>query len=256
MEGDFSTSLFAFEINESNDRVFLDDLEAEPGYLLTGLKFVLYKENPNDKGALKLAIHTTKFDSRSGMLWKDSSVWLQNNLATNQRFELKIQNTLPTKSKGKSSSITNGNGFYVRFQVSSLKQDIGQSTVPFIDSQSVDPYPLSIITGAGLYHKGAHNSGGFIGVKLLTDDITPYIDLKVINSGINTQNAEFMLRVESARGNDSRSEKDLNIRPLLPFNKCYNTFKSFEDYVSSSQSGQIRRNDLNNKKFTLKRIFG
>lgn len=64
---------------------------------------------------------------------------------------------------------------YVMFQPSSLEKDGGQSTVPFIDVQNVVsavPVPLS---GVGVIHRGSAVSGGFLGLIILSYNVTPHL---------------------------------------------------------------------------------
>ena len=53
-----------------------------------------------------------------------------------------------------------------------------QTTVPFIDSQSVSPQPGTWISGAGLYHKGEIGYGGYVGLMLKTFDVSRHLVLK------------------------------------------------------------------------------
>ncbi|KAJ8674563.1 hypothetical protein QAD02_005825, partial [Eretmocerus hayati] len=64
---------------------------------------------------------------------------------------------------------------FVKLTVSKGK-DGGQSTIPFIDPRDVIPNPLTALAGAGLYWRGGENSGGFIGIELLTYNFLPFLD--------------------------------------------------------------------------------
>ena len=70
-----------------------------------------------------------------------------------------------------------GDWSYVLFQTSDMVQDAGQNTVPLIDTQAVEPYPHVLLSGAGLYLKGTDISGGFLGIKLITYDISSFHDM-------------------------------------------------------------------------------
>ena len=52
------------------DAIYLEDVEVEPGYALTGLSFVRQKQNLGH--GLKLAVRATKFDEFSGKLLSES----------------------------------------------------------------------------------------------------------------------------------------------------------------------------------------
>lgn len=71
------------------------------------------------------------------------------------------------------------NNKFVSFQVSSFDTDVGQSTVPFLDSQRLTSqgFPLS---GIGLIHRGKKGSGGFISPKLITYDFAVHLDEKLL----------------------------------------------------------------------------
>lgn len=56
-----------------------------------------------------------------------------------------------------------------------LHKDLGQSLVPFIDTQEVVTNPPMLLAGAGFYHKGRLNSGGFLGIKLFHYDFTHHM---------------------------------------------------------------------------------
>lgn len=58
-----------------------------------------------------------------------------------------------------------GNQF-VKFKVSDLKKDAGQSTVPFFDARPVESKVLFPLRGIGLFHRGYEGFGGFISFKI------------------------------------------------------------------------------------------
>lgn len=63
---------------------------------------------------------------------------------------------------------------YLSFGVSNFESDIGQTTIPFIDTQDVTtnlPFPMS---GVGLYYRKSRddNVAGFIALKLKTYDFS------------------------------------------------------------------------------------
>lgn len=64
---------------------------------------------------------------------------------------------------------------YVEFTHTDIDRDAAQTTVPFLDAQEVIsllPVPLD---GAGIYHKGRRNFGGFIAPKLITYDFSQHL---------------------------------------------------------------------------------
>ena len=75
----------AYKMDAYNNEVHLDDFQANPGYLLTGLKFDYINNNLRGKGALKLAIQITKYDYSTGKLLKDSSSWQRTYVPSDKR---------------------------------------------------------------------------------------------------------------------------------------------------------------------------
>jgi hypothetical protein len=59
-----------------------------------------------------------------------------------------------------------------------LFTQVMQTTIPFIDTQSVSPMPGAWISGAGLYHKGSIGYGGYMGILLKTFDVSRHLVLK------------------------------------------------------------------------------
>lgn len=55
----------------------------------------------------------------------------------------------------------------MRFGMSGMRCDLGQNTIPFLDTQEVVTRPPLPHSGAGIYHKRTADTGGFLGLKLL-----------------------------------------------------------------------------------------
>lgn len=148
----------------------LDDLESNQTYLVTGVRFMMIGDH------LTFQIHVTEFNFETGKLIEPehTSVWESNNDVSN-KTEIILQNPdvptcLPTKSK-----LNTTNKQYVKFTNTDIDRDAAQTTVPFFDAQPVTstlPVPLA---GAGIYHKGGKNSGGFIGLKIFTYDFSKHL---------------------------------------------------------------------------------
>lgn len=66
---------------------------------------------------------------------------------------------------------------YLNFAPSDRRKDAAQSTIPFLDIQPIVPDPPVPIAGAGIFHKGRKNSGGFVALKLITYDFTPHLQV-------------------------------------------------------------------------------
>ena len=68
----------------------------------------------------------------------------------------------------KATNEVSQSGTYVSFRITDLEKDLGQSTIPFIDLQPIETArPMS---GAGIFHRGGKNSGGFLALKLIEYD--------------------------------------------------------------------------------------
>lgn len=81
-----------------------------------------------------------------------------------------------TRSRSKSVPTTTTNQF-VEFGPTDVDADLGQTTVPYLDSQDVVSIPPVALAGAGLYHKGQTGFGGFVAPKLFTYDYSAHIEI-------------------------------------------------------------------------------
>ena len=82
-DSDNSREIVSYKINEKNNIIHLDDLEVKPGNFLTGLKFLVWKDE--GKNVLKLAIQETEFDKKEGKLTGNVSPWKINYVPTSNR---------------------------------------------------------------------------------------------------------------------------------------------------------------------------
>lgn len=83
---------------------------------------------------------------------------------------------VPTRTRSKSIPTTQSNQ-YVEFGPTDMDADLGQTTVPYLDSQDVESIPPVALAGAGLFHKGQTGFGGFVAPKLFTYDFAPHIEI-------------------------------------------------------------------------------
>lgn len=67
------------------------------------------------------------------------------------------------------------NDQYVEFINSDIDRDVAQTTVPFLDAQRVVPLNPVPLSGAGVFHKGRPNFGGFIAPKIITYDFSKHL---------------------------------------------------------------------------------
>lgn len=153
----------------------MDRLDVPIGHVVTGLKL------RSLGGHLNLEIQATPISFSSGKLLGDRSTWLGNDntpATVDQRRPVNIVSPdIPTRFAGK-SKIDTGHNQYILFDATAAAKDVMQTTIPFIDSQSVSPTPGSWISGAGLYHKGEIGYGGYVGILLKTYDISRHLVLK------------------------------------------------------------------------------
>jgi len=153
----------------------LDDLVADEGHVLTGIRFKKIGSH------LNFEIYITPFNFTSGQLIEpiDRSIWKDNSntdvSAENPRKRLDLNNPdvpirTPTPSVPDSKSDQ-----YVEFTNTDMDRDAAQTTVPFLDAQPVASLLAVPLSGAGIYHKGQRNFGGFIAPKIITYDFSPHL---------------------------------------------------------------------------------
>ncbi|RZC38220.1 uncharacterized protein BDFB_003195 [Asbolus verrucosus] len=155
----------------------LDDLVADDGYLVTGVRFKMIGSH------LNFEIMTTPFDFETGQLIDPESKSLyKDNPNTDSslhkpRTRVRLINPdIPTRSPSPSLPDSKTDQ-YVEFTNTDLDRDAAQTTVPFFDAQPVEslqPVPLS---GAGIFHKGQKNFGGFVAPKLITYDFSKHLQI-------------------------------------------------------------------------------
>ncbi|XP_058794289.1 uncharacterized protein LOC131665995 isoform X2 [Phymastichus coffea] len=163
--------------------VDLDDLDAPQDHLLTGLRFRVIGAH------LNLEIRMTPFNFTSGTLFKEMSVWHSydttdaselydldgETYVAKKRTEVKLNKPdVSTRSQVQSIPDSHTNQ-YIQFGPTDLEKDAGQSTIPFIDTQRVEPKPPVPISGAGIFHKGRGGYGGFLSLKLITYNFEPQL---------------------------------------------------------------------------------
>ena len=64
---------------------------------------------------------------------------------------------------------------YLVFTTSDLKQDLGQHTLPFLEIAGVHHLPSVPLSSAGIILKSRGSFGHFLGFKVFTYDIEPYL---------------------------------------------------------------------------------
>ncbi|XP_041979505.1 uncharacterized protein LOC121733355 isoform X2 [Aricia agestis] len=151
----------------------LDELEAPVGRVLTGVRFRMIGAH------LHFEIRATMFNYTTGRLAPLHSEWISNDNTDvgdtpRKKLEL-IRPDIPIRGNVP-LQIDSAHDQFVEFTHSDLDADAAQSTVPFLDIQPVQPARgAGLLTGAGVYHRGALHSGGFLGLKVISYDMTRHI---------------------------------------------------------------------------------
>ncbi|XP_072395983.1 uncharacterized protein orion isoform X2 [Diabrotica undecimpunctata] len=155
--------------------VDLDDLEADDGYVFTGVRF---KEIGSH---LNFEIYCTKFDFDTGKLINptSTSIWKDNantdSATKNPRKKVwLVSPDIPTRTTSPSIPTSTPDS-YIELTHSDIDKDAAQTTVPFWDAQRVEslqPVPLS---GAGIFHKGRRFFGGFITLKTISYNFSKHL---------------------------------------------------------------------------------
>ncbi|XP_030758643.1 uncharacterized protein LOC115884266 [Sitophilus oryzae] len=152
----------------------LDDLEADDGYVMTGVRF---KEIGTH---LNFEIYTTKFDFDTGKLKPEHSTWKDNPNTEisrkNPRTKVSLtQPDIPTKTTASSVPTSKTNQF-IEFTHSDIEKDAAQTAVPFLDAQKLESVRAVPLSGAGIFHKGRPYFGGFITPRIITYDVSKYLN--------------------------------------------------------------------------------
>ncbi|XP_034945402.1 uncharacterized protein [Chelonus insularis] len=181
---------FAF-IRRDQRVLNLDEISGGPNFVLTGVRLRHESEKYSDDASagnispLQLEIHVTPFNYSDGKLMpteENPSVWItpltQPKLPPaykNQRKELKIGEKVYRWESSPSLPNVKPNQ-YIDFKQSSIHSDVGQSTIPFMDSRPTTPSSPIAFDGLGLMYRGHEKFGGFVLFKAMTMDLTHYMD--------------------------------------------------------------------------------
>lgn len=157
-----------YTLTFANRSINLDYVTAPKDHLVTGVRFRIVD------GRITLDIRATEFEFSTGRLKnQENSMWVSNPNCGKVKIELK-KRINPAKIDELSVANETPNAF-IEFGPTDFWSDISQVTVPFIDTQRLEPYSPVALSGVGLYHKTANGSGGFIATKLIVYDFTPYL---------------------------------------------------------------------------------
>lgn len=163
-------SVDQYTLTYANRSINLDYVTAPTGHLVTGVRFRIVD------GKISLDIRATEFEFSTGRLKnQENSMWVSNPNGGKVKIELQKRNN-PAKCDELSAANETPNAF-IEFGPTEYWSDVSQLTVPFIDTQRVEPYLPVALSGVGLYYKAANGSGGFIATKLIVYDFAPYIQV-------------------------------------------------------------------------------
>ncbi|XP_031638450.1 uncharacterized protein LOC116350692 [Contarinia nasturtii] len=154
-----------FTLTYENRSINLDDLVLPQGRVVTGVRFF------NLNGHLILQIRSTSFDYFTGRLLNVShNPWVMNENGGQTEIEIVTkENPLANIVASLYIPDTTPNAF-VQFGPSDIRSDVGQSTLPLIDTSKLESRNPVVLSGIGLIYKRNDDSGGFIGVKTITYD--------------------------------------------------------------------------------------
>lgn len=150
-----------------NRSIVLDTIIVPKGSVITGVRFKMHV------GQLHFEVQATKFDFRTGKLY-DSFEWIST--PNGQREVIFLENVDVPENNADFSQPKWQNGFLVEFQPTGIAEDLAQTTVPYVDIQSVEPDHPAPLAGIGIYYKGNDGYGGFIAPYLITYDYFDHIE--------------------------------------------------------------------------------
>lgn len=152
-----------------NRAINIEDLILPQGKLVTGVRFSQSSAN----GHLALEIRATDFDYFSGRLLNIShNPWLKNERGGKTEIQIPHKrNPLQYIVNDLYLPVTIPNA-YVKFGPSDLDFDIGQTTIPFIETYPVESRNPVALGGIGLTYKSNEDSAGFIALKTISYDFS------------------------------------------------------------------------------------
>ncbi|XP_050675769.1 uncharacterized protein LOC126972772 isoform X2 [Leptidea sinapis] len=168
----------------------LDELDSPRGQILTGVRFSVIGAH------LHFEIRSTPFNYTTGRLAPERNQWISNDNtdgsdAPRSRLEL-YKPDVPTRGP-QPLQVDSKHDQYVEFTNSDFEKDAAQSTVPFVDIQPVEPMQgAALISGAGMIHRGARGSGGFVSPKLFTYDHSRHVHADPPPASLQTAEPDSM----------------------------------------------------------------
>lgn len=164
-----------FHLNWSESRsIQLEDIDLPPGNVLVGLSFNVFLSSGINR--LILTAYGSVFDLSSRKIHIIKALTYRGENFGFFKTGIDVHEyLLPSKNM---NNIVDTDTF-VSLDISDLKSDLGQTTIPFFDIQDVTTKTPTIMGGAGLYYKYLNESrrAGYIGLKLKIFDYTVHFSL-------------------------------------------------------------------------------
>lgn len=160
-----------FALSYENRSINLDSVELQPTKVVTGVRF------SHHNGHIALQVHSTEFDFPTGRLHPEKSEWMthDNNFRGSHEIIL-INRSSPLRKLDENvvfTALTGAHG-YMKFKPTDLESDLGQTTIPIIETQQLEPTNLAALSGIGLVLKNYETvtsykdgTGGIIAPKLI-----------------------------------------------------------------------------------------
>lgn len=169
-DSDIAENIDFFTLTYENRSINLDMVTVPKGFLVTGVRFRVTKA-----GHITLDVRATPFDFITGKL-KDltNSMWVSNPNCGQTEIPLHRPSN-PLNHLNTLSQMNSTPNAFIKFGPTDFWTDVSQLTVPFIDTQRIEPYNPIPLSGVGLYHRSVDESGGFIAPKLIVYDFESYI---------------------------------------------------------------------------------
>lgn len=151
-----------YTITYENRSINLDDLTVPNDKVVTGVRF--HQLN----GHLILQIRATDFNYHDGTLKNiQHNPWVMN--PNGGQYEIDIEKRVnPATSGGDIQRPNQLPNSYVRFGPTDFDGDVGQLTIPFIETTPLESKNPIILSGIGLTYKTNDASGGFIAMKTIS----------------------------------------------------------------------------------------
>lgn len=158
-----------YQLSYVKRSINLDEVKLSKDQVLTGVRFCVIN------GRLTIEARGTVFDYLTGKLkGREESVWISNAKGYNE-IRLVHLNQPDQFSSYLVEEVVKVADAYIKFGPTGYLQDVGQRTIPLIDTKAVEPRYLVPIAGLGLHYKRIEYYAGYIAPKLIVYDFEPHI---------------------------------------------------------------------------------